>query len=128
MGVVAASVGAMTPEQLFLASDAALRDVVDQLTARHLSAPAPQEWTQIPDPTIRDIVSRHAYDEAWIRGVIAGGNRNFGQTYGLAGRIIADKCTVPLLYRFELAGNDQDIARVRVGLDQFWGKTCLTMA
>ena len=72
MGVVAASVGAMTPEQLFLASDAALRDVVDQLTARHLSAPAPQEWTQIPDPTIRDIVSRHAYDEAWIPGVIAG--------------------------------------------------------
>ena len=47
----------MTPEQLFLASDAALRDVVDQLTTRHLSAPAPQEWTQIPDPTIRDIVS-----------------------------------------------------------------------
>ena len=65
---------------------------------------------------------------ALIRGVIAGGNRNFGQTYGLAGRIIADKCNVPLLYRFELAGNDQDIARVRVGLDQFWGKTCLTTA
>ena len=72
MGVVAASVGAMTPEQLFLASDAALRDVFDQLTVENLSTPAPQEWTQIPDPTIRDIVSRHAYDEAWIPGVIAG--------------------------------------------------------
>lgn len=65
---------------------------------------------------------------ALLRGVIAGGNRNFGATYALAGRVIAEKCKVPLLYSFELAGNEDDIARVRAGLHKFWGTECLTMA
>jgi len=55
-----------------------------------------------------------------IRGVIAGGNRNFGHTYGLAGTVIANKCNVPQLYRFELRGTDDDIIRVRSGLEKFW--------
>ena len=55
-----------------------------------------------------------------IRGVIAGGNRNFGATYCLAGSIIAEKCNVPFLYRFELAGTDDDVANVKNGLRQLW--------
>jgi len=55
-----------------------------------------------------------------LRGVIAGGNRNFGWTYGLAGTVIAKKCHVPCLYRFELRGTDDDIRRVRSGLERFW--------
>jgi len=48
-----------------------------------------------------------------IRGVIAAGNRNFGETYCLAGKVISEKCSVPSLYRFELAGtsNQQSPAR-----------------
>lgn len=67
-----------------------------------------------------------------LRGVIGSGNRNFGETFALAGRTIAQKCDVPLLYRFELAGTDQDIARIREGLARFWAieeeKTCLMQA
>ena len=59
-----------------------------------------------------------------LRGVIAGGNRNFGPTFALAGDVISKKCNVPVLYRFELAGTDTDIARVRAGLDTFWRQTC----
>ncbi|KRW97046.1 class Ib ribonucleoside-diphosphate reductase assembly flavoprotein NrdI [Paracoccus sp. MKU1] len=65
---------------------------------------------------------------ALLRGVIAAGNRNFGATYALAGRVISDKCNVPVLYRFELAGTDLDISRVQAGLEKFWGTECLTMA
>ncbi|SMO91827.1 class Ib ribonucleoside-diphosphate reductase assembly flavoprotein NrdI [Paracoccus laeviglucosivorans] len=65
---------------------------------------------------------------ALIRGVIAAGNRNFGATFALSGRVIAEKCNVPQLYRFELAGTEDDIARVRAGLEKFWGTECLTMA
>lgn len=65
---------------------------------------------------------------ALLRGVIAAGNRNFGATFGLAARVIAQKCNVPVLYHFELAGNDNDIARVLAGLEKFWGTECLTMA
>lgn len=57
-----------------------------------------------------------------LRGVIGAGNRNFGAFFGHAGRVIADKCQVPLLYRFELAGTSQDVTRVREGLARFWGK------
>ncbi|MDP3534206.1 class Ib ribonucleoside-diphosphate reductase assembly flavoprotein NrdI [Halomonas sp. M1] len=55
-----------------------------------------------------------------IRGVIAAGNTNFGDAYGLAGRIIAQKCQVPLLYRFELLGTDDDVVKVRKGVEEFW--------
>lgn len=63
-----------------------------------------------------------------LRGVIAGGNRSFGRTFALAGEVISRKCGVPVLYRFELAGTETDIARVRAGLDNFWGMECLTTA
>ncbi|WP_136637630.1 class Ib ribonucleoside-diphosphate reductase assembly flavoprotein NrdI [Pseudooceanicola onchidii] len=63
-----------------------------------------------------------------LRGVIAAGNRNFGETFAMAGQVVARKCNVPVLYRFELAGTDTDIARVRDGLTKFWGTECLTPA
>lgn len=62
----------------------------------------------------------------FLRGVIAGGNRNFGQFFGHAGTVIAAKCAVPCLARFELAGSDTDIARIRDGLLTFWSAPCLT--
>jgi protein involved in ribonucleotide reduction len=55
-----------------------------------------------------------------IRGVIVGGNTNFGTAYGLAGDIVATKCAVPLLYRFEVFGTPEDVSRVNTGLDKFW--------
>lgn len=63
---------------------------------------------------------------ALIRGVIGTGNRNFGATFALSARIIADKCNVPVLDRIELAGTETDIARIRHGLTLFWREPCLT--
>lgn len=48
----------------------------------------------------------------WIRGVIATGNTNFGAAYCLAGRIVAAKCEVPLLYQLEIFGTDDDVDNV----------------
>ncbi len=59
-------------------------------------------------------------NRAWLRGVIASGNTNFGEAYCLAGDIIAKKCAVPVLYRFELLGTAQDIDNVRKGVSKFW--------
>ncbi|WFR85340.1 class Ib ribonucleoside-diphosphate reductase assembly flavoprotein NrdI [Arthrobacter sp. Y-9] len=55
-----------------------------------------------------------------IRGVIGAGNTNFGDNYCMAGDIIAAKCHVPHLYRFELMGTPDDVRRVNEGLDTFW--------
>lgn len=55
-----------------------------------------------------------------IRGVIAAGNTNFGEAYGIAGDIIARKLQVPHLYRFELFGTPDDVRAVQDGLEQFW--------
>ncbi|MCL2594110.1 MAG: class Ib ribonucleoside-diphosphate reductase assembly flavoprotein NrdI [Promicromonosporaceae bacterium] len=59
-------------------------------------------------------------NRAFIRGVIAAGNTNFGSAYCIAGDIIATKCQVPYLYAFELLGTAADVQRVRDGLERFW--------
>ncbi|MBA0215693.1 class Ib ribonucleoside-diphosphate reductase assembly flavoprotein NrdI [Pectobacterium brasiliense] len=60
------------------------------------------------------------HNRAYLRGVIAAGNTNFGAAYCIAGDIIAQKCQVPYLYRFELLGTAEDVANVRKGVTEFW--------
>ncbi|MDY5585267.1 MAG: class Ib ribonucleoside-diphosphate reductase assembly flavoprotein NrdI [Arcanobacterium sp.] len=55
-----------------------------------------------------------------IRGVISGGNTNFGEAYCLAGDIISGKTKVPHMYKFELLGTPLDVQKVRDGLEEFW--------
>ncbi|CCI83996.1 class Ib ribonucleoside-diphosphate reductase assembly flavoprotein NrdI [Corynebacterium otitidis] len=57
-----------------------------------------------------------------IRGVITSGNRNFGADYCIAGPIVAAKCGVPELYRFELLGTSRDVERVRNGIERFFAE------
>jgi protein involved in ribonucleotide reduction len=55
-----------------------------------------------------------------LRGVIGGGNMNFGEWYCYAAKQVAEKCNVPLLYKFELHGVNEDVTNVRSGLERFW--------
>jgi protein involved in ribonucleotide reduction len=72
----------------------------------------------VPRQVIRFLNDPH--NRALIRGVIASGNRNFGEAYALAGDVIAKKCQVPFLWRFELMGTQHDIDSVRKGVSEFW--------
>ncbi|OCP35216.1 class Ib ribonucleoside-diphosphate reductase assembly flavoprotein NrdI [Ensifer sp. LC163] len=72
----------------------------------------------VPKQVIRFL--NDADNRSHIRGVIAAGNSNFGATYGTAGDVIAAKCQVPYLYRFELLGTDEDVANVKNGMERFW--------
>ncbi|WP_125610356.1 class Ib ribonucleoside-diphosphate reductase assembly flavoprotein NrdI [Specibacter cremeus] len=72
----------------------------------------------IPPQVIRFLNDER--NRSLLRGVIGAGNTNFGTAYCLAARKIAAKCNVPLLYRFELMGTPDDVARVREGLELFW--------
>ena len=68
-------------------------------------------------------VKRFLNDEnnrSLIRGVIGAGNTNFGQAFCLAGDIVASKCKVPHLYKFEVFGTPDDVLAVDEGLDTFW--------
>jgi ribonucleoside-diphosphate reductase 2, operon protein nrdI len=59
-------------------------------------------------------------NRAHIRGVVASGNTNFGRMYAIAGDIVAAKCNVPFLYKFELLGTERDVENVRHGMEKFW--------
>ena len=72
----------------------------------------------VPRQAIRFLNDPH--NRQLIRGVIAAGNRNFGDAYGRAGDVVAQKCSVPYLYRFELMGTPQDVDNVRKGVSEFW--------
>jgi protein involved in ribonucleotide reduction len=52
-------------------------------------------------------------------GVIGTGNINFGEEYAMAGPVLSHKLKVPLLYQLELAGTDDDVLKVRRGLECF---------
>ncbi|MCF8607886.1 class Ib ribonucleoside-diphosphate reductase assembly flavoprotein NrdI [Gordonia sp. HY442] len=71
----------------------------------------------VPKQVIKFLNVEH--NRALIRGVIAAGNTNFGAEFCMAGDIIAAKCHVPYLYRFELMGTPEDVVRVRDGLADF---------
>lgn len=71
----------------------------------------------VPRQVIRFL--NDAHNRSLIRGVIASGNLNFGEDFGRAGDVIAAKCQVPYLYRFELMGTAEDVSRVREGLAEF---------
>lgn len=72
----------------------------------------------VPKPVIHFLNDPH--NRSLLCGVISGGNRNFGPTFGLAGDIVAQKCGVPNLYKFELAGTDRDTQIVKHGLQRLW--------
>ena len=61
----------------------------------------------------------HEPNRNLCRGVIAGGNTNFGKAYCIAGDIIAAKLGVPFMYKFELLGTGDDVSTVRKGLEEF---------
>ena len=55
-----------------------------------------------------------------LLGVIGAGNTNFGPLFCVAAEKVAAKCQVPLLYKFELMGTDEDVEKVTQGLEEFW--------
>jgi hypothetical protein len=59
-------------QQLFLASDAALREVIDQFTPATLTLAVPAEWSTNKTTTMSGLLANHAKDEAWVPDVIAG--------------------------------------------------------
>ena len=77
-----------------------------------------EEGGAVPKQVIRFLNDPH--NRSLIRGVIAAGNTNFGEAYCLAGDIVASKCKVPMLYRFEVFGTPDDVEAVHNGLEKFW--------
>lgn len=67
--------------------------------------------TAVPRPVARFL--NIEANRALLRGVISSGNTNFGSSYCMAGRMIADKCAVPHLDSFELLGTQEDVSRIR---------------
>lgn len=57
-----------------------------------------------------------------IKGVIGTGNINFFEDYCKGATVVSEKCGVPVLYRLELAGTDEDVRIVNEGLDKLNGK------
>mgnify|MGYP003435799067 CR=1 FL=1 len=65
----------------------------------------------VPKPVIRFL--NQPENRALLKGVIGGGNRNFGERFCIGAKIAAEKCGVPVIYLFELAGTDYDVEQIR---------------
>lgn len=58
---------------------------------------------------VQDFLKQHSHK---MIGVIACGNKNWGEYFGKAGDIISQQYNVPLLYKVELSGNKKDIQNI----------------
>lgn len=73
----------------------------------------------VPKQVIRFL--NNPANRALCRAVVATGNRNFGDAYGLGGKMVAAKLGVPMLGAFELAGFPGDEQRLIQYHDQVLG-------
>ncbi len=69
------------------------------------------ERTTVPHQVIRFL--NDPENRRHIKGVIAAGNTNFGQHFCWAGKLVSEKCGVPLLHTFEVLGTPEDVIEVR---------------
>lgn len=53
----------------------------------------------------------------YLRGVVAGGNRNYGQFFCYAADVIAHKCNVPILGRFEVFGLPGEAEEIKMEIE-----------
>ncbi len=53
-----------------------------------------------------------------IVGVIGSGNTNFGNNFCRAAYTVAEKTKVPVLYNFEMFGTQEDVEKVKEGLEK----------
>ena len=74
-------------------------------------------------PQVRRFLADKEYRSLCV-GIIGAGNLNFGEEFGRAGDVLAHKLKVPLLYKFDLAGNEDDVKKVKNGLLKFGDAGC----
>lgn len=72
----------------------------------------------IPPQAVRFLNNPH--NRELLQGVIGAGNTNFGELFCVAADKVAAKCHVPVLYKFELMGTEEDVETVQEGLEKFW--------
>lgn len=68
---------------------------------------------------VEEFLTKH---HQWLRSVTVSGNMNWGQTFGRAGDVIAERYQVPLLLKYELAGNDQVLQQIINKIEEFYGR------
>ena len=77
----------------------------------------------IPRP-VQQFLEEHAH---LMVGVLGLGNRNFGEKYCQAAHDISKQFNVPVLWRIEIMGSQEDLAIVDSGMSEHWGRL-LSMA
>ncbi|MGT2768201.1 class Ib ribonucleoside-diphosphate reductase assembly flavoprotein NrdI [Streptococcus ictaluri] len=71
----------------------------------------------VPKPVIQFL--NQPQNRFHCKGVISSGNTNFGDSFAIAGPIIAQKLQVPLLHQFELLGTKKDVTLVKSIFETF---------
>lgn len=69
-------------------------------------------------PQVKKFLNEEANRKHCV-GVIGAGNITFGEDFAKAANILSTKLHVPLLYKFELAGTENDREKVKQGLKEF---------
>ena len=57
-------------------------------------------------------------NRSMIRGVVGGGNRNYGKFFCYASEVVSKKCSVPLIGKFEVFGLPGEAEEIREAIDK----------
>jgi len=86
---------------------------------------AGRDTNAVPKQVIKFL--RHREHRAQCMGIIGSGNKNFGEHYLLAARILSEKLDVPLLYGFEISGTQTDVCETEKRIIGWWNQINVTL-
>lgn len=64
---------------------------------------------QVPQSTLNFLKSNHIN----LKGVVASGNRNWGQNFAISADKISNMYGIPILHKFEMSGMPEDVDTLR---------------
>ena len=69
----------------------------------------------VPQAVIRFLNNEN--NRSLLQGVVGAGNTNFGNSFTKAADIVAQKCGVPVLHRFEILGTEKDVSQTKLAIE-----------
>ena len=96
-------------ERLGIADAIKIGEGVDKVAEEYILFTYTDGYGEVP-LEVEEFLSNNSEN---LKGVIASGNTGYGEAFCAAGDVISNQYNVPLLYKFEDEGTEEDVEKIK---------------